>query len=77
MSVTVPGLGKIQAVTGVSGETRVVVDWTKQMLSMSPAKTRELAAALETVAAEAEAIGAAARARPAMPVQDELWSNVA
>jgi proline racemase len=68
-------LGKIQAVTRVNGgETFVAVDWRKCMLGMSPATTRELAAALLAVADEAEAIDAAAAAKPA---QDALWEGAA
>ena len=70
MSAAVPRLGKIMAVTRVSnGGTFVCVDWRKQMLGLSPATARELAAALLAVAGEAEAIDAA---RAARPVQDEL-----
>jgi hypothetical protein len=74
MGARVDRLGKIQAVTGVDGETRVCVDWRKCMLGMSPATTRELAAALLAVADEAEAIDAAAGDKP---VQDSLWKGVA
>jgi proline racemase len=71
MTATVPGLGKIQAVTRADGsETFVAVDWRKCMLGMSPATTRELASALLAVADEAEAIDAA---RAAVPVQDALF----
>ncbi len=63
MSARAPRLGKIKAVTGVNGETFVCVGWRKQMLGMSPATTRELAAALLAVADQAEAIDAAAAAR--------------
>jgi proline racemase len=74
VSVTVPGLGEIRAVTDVNGETFVAVDWTRQMLGMPPAVARELAAALVAVAGEAEARDAKAAARP---VQDELWPAAA
>ena len=74
MSATVPGLGEIRAVTGADGETFVAVDWTRQMLGMPPAAARELAAALVTVAGEAEAIDAR---KAAEPVQDELWPAAA
>jgi hypothetical protein len=74
VSARVPGLGTIKPVTGVDGETLVVVDWRPQMLGMPPTVTRELAAALLAVAGEAEAIDAAAAARP---VQDELWASEA
>jgi len=70
MSARLEGLGKVQAVTRVTGETMVCVDWRKQMLGMTPAATRELAAALLAVADEAEAIDAAAAAKP---VQDALF----
>jgi proline racemase len=63
------GLGKIQAITGVNGETFVCVDWRKQMLGMSPARARELAAALLAVAGEAETIDAQAH-RPRATRQD-------
>lgn len=70
MNARVPGLGEIRAVTGVTGETFVAVDWRKQMLAMNPAGARELAAALLAVAGEAEAADAAAAAEPS---QDTLW----
>lgn len=72
MSATVPRLGKIQAVTGVDGVTFVAVDWRKCMLGMSPATTRELAAALLAVADEAEALDARGAAKP---VQDDLFGG--
>jgi hypothetical protein len=74
MSACLPGLGVIKPVTGADGVTYVCVDWTRQMLGMPPAVARELAGALLAVAGEAEAIDAAAAARP---VQDELWASEA
>ena len=74
MSACVPGLGTIKPVTGVDGETRVIVDWRPSMLGMPPVVARELATALLAVAGEAEAIDAAAAA---VPVQDELWASEA
>lgn len=74
MAIPVDRLGKIQAVTMVTGETRVCADWRKCMLGMSPATARELAAALLAVADEAEEIDAAAAAKSARPVQDALWN---
>jgi hypothetical protein len=82
LSASVDRLGKIQAVTRADGsETFVAVNWRKCMLGMSPATTRELAAALLAVADEAEAIDAAAAARTAAQaagiVQDGLWEAAA
>ena len=74
VSACVPGLGTIKPVTGVGGVTFVCVDWSKQMLGMPPAVTRELASAFLAVAGEAEAIDAVAAA---VPVQDELFGREA
>ena len=70
MTARVPGLGDVEAVTMVTGETKVIVTWPRGMYGHSPAKARELAAALLAVADEAEAIDAKAAARPVQETLD-------
>ena len=70
MSARVPGMGDVQAVTMITGETKVIVTWPRGTYGHSPAGARELAAALLAVADEAEAIDAKAVARPVQEMLD-------
>ena len=47
MTARVPGLGDVEAVTMVTGETKVIVTWPRGMYGHTPAKARELARQLE------------------------------
>ena len=53
-----------------TGETKVIVTWPRGMYGHTPATARVLAAALLAVADEAEAIDAAAAARPVQETLD-------
>lgn len=70
MSARVPGMGDVKAVTMTTGETKVIVYWPRGTYGHTPAQARVLAAALLSVADEAEAIDVKAAGKPVQATLD-------